>query len=275
MRVRAGSVGVFLMSAIVTLAACSASTPLDASIAIQPTAASSVSRDVEIGSPEIACPAAVASWRGIVPGQSTVADVIETLGEPARRGANTFVYPPIVPLSGGGSYGNRIFFRDDKVVDWIDAWVLDADGSFHTIAEFAQHYGATLDRVYVNGHFDMSGPDQVYVWSHCGIAVTAISERGVRRSEGEILPLTEVNGVDHLELIFRHPVHPRSSEQPRPNVRDIVGRKFLFQPTDFAFFDEFYADRIPYVHSQVYETRLTEECDAPCECGESDSITSP
>ena len=209
------------------------------------------SNDLKLAAPESVCQTSLVSWNGIIPGQSTKADVEKILGEPADKGYSRrwqrdfFIYPPIVTLV-KTSYGNMIVFRDDNVVDWIDIWVSNSDGKFHAIAEATEQYGATLDQVYVSGAFDFFGPEQVYVWSECGIALTAVADGYVKRSEEEILPLNASIGTENLRLSFRHPVHPEDI-QPKPNVEHIIVRKFLFQPTNFASFEEFYAGQIPYL----------------------------
>ncbi len=207
--------------------------------------------------PEIACQETPVSWQGIIPGQSTTTDVIETLGEPVQgRDTRVFLYPPIVFLADGSSYGNTIAFNGAGIVDWIDVWVLDSDGEFHTVEKMARIYGTTLDRVYMNGRLGLSGPDQVYVWSHCGIAVTAVSEEAVKHSEDEILPLAEAVEANQYQLNLRHPVHPQDSVQPTVDVRQIVVLEFIFQPTSYASFVEFYAKEIPFMATYFHDIRL-------------------
>lgn len=222
------------------------------------------SGSARLAAPESTCKAPPASWQGIIPGQSTKADVINILGRPsveekglAGWGENSFLYPPIKTVP-GASYGNRIVFRSDGIVDWIDVWVSNADGKFHTVAEAAHQYGSTLDIVYVGGVFDSFGPEQVYVWSECGIAITAVQKGFVKRSDDEVLPLAELIKMDSDQLSFRHPVHPEASIQPRPNPQEIIIRKFIFQPTDFASFYELYADQIPYLGDKRFYQRLQE-----------------
>jgi hypothetical protein len=211
----------------------------------------------ELEPPEIACQGTPASWQGIIPGQSTITDVIETLGEPVQgQDTRVFLYPPLVSLGDGGSYGNTVAFNDAGIVDWIDVWVLDSDGEFHTVGEMAHIYGTTLDRVYVNGELDMFGPDQIYVWSHCGVAVTAVPEETVKQSEDEILPLAETVEAKQYQLNLRHPVSPQDIVQPTPDARQIVVREFVFQPTSYASFVEFYAKEIPYLHSYLRNIRI-------------------
>ena len=240
--------GALLILAAVMLAACCRNTTQN--------------KELELPEPEVACQTSSSSWLGIVPGRSTETDVVDILGPPIqkmRTEGNTriFVYPPVLNLV-MSSYGNRIGFRKDGIVDWIDVWVLDSDGEFHTVAETAELYGTTLDRVYVNGVLDMFGPDQVYVWSECGVAVTAVSEWAVKRSEDETLPLAKPVRMDAFELSFRHPVHPQASVQPDPDVHQIVVRQFFFQPTSFDAFSTIYKDKIPYLDKQYFRMRIAE-----------------
>ena len=212
----------------------------------------STNNNLTLATPESICPASPASWKGIIPGQATKADVERILGNPVEKGYSKrwqrdfFTYLPLVTL-GKTSYGNTIFFRDDNVVDWIDVWVSNADGEFHIVAETVEQYGPVLDQVYVNGAFDVFGPEQVYIWSECGIALTAVADGYIKRSEEEVLPLNASLETKNVQLSFRYPVHPRDSIQPRPNVEHIIIRKYLFQPTNFVSFQKFYVDRIRYI----------------------------
>lgn len=246
MRTNIAPVGVFLILMMVMLAACCRSAAKDA--------------EIELPEPGMLCQTDFPSWQGIVPGQSTETDVVGILGRPIQKihlegDTNVFVYPPVLNLV-GSNYGNRIGFRKDGIVDWIDVWMLDSDGEFHTVAETVDLYGETLDRVYVNGSLDMFGPDQVYVWSECGIAVTAVPEWAVKRLEDEILPLAESVEIKTSDLKFRYPVHPQASTQPEPDVHQIVSRKFLFQPTSLDAFNAVYKDNIPHLDRQYYKMRL-------------------
>jgi hypothetical protein len=149
------------------------------------------SKEVKLEAPESTCQTTPVPWQGLVPGQSTKTDMITALGQPIQttrvnRRESIFVYPPTMRHG----FGNVILLRDD-VVDWVDVWVADLDGSFHTLAEFVQVYGNTLDRVYENRLGDVIGPGQVYVWSECGVALIAVSEQWVKRPYDEILPLAE------------------------------------------------------------------------------------
>jgi hypothetical protein len=243
MRTGIVSIGPLLVLVLLTLvlAACSPDT----------------SRKVELEAPENTCQAVSVSWQGLVVGQSTKTDVIAALGQPIQtthvnRRESIYVYPPTMRQG----FGNVILLRDD-VVDWIDVWVADSDGNFHTLAEFVQIYGSTLDRVSENRSGDIVGPGQVYVWSECGVALIAVSEHWVKRSDDEILPLAEFTGMKDYEWIIRYPVpvDPRDVP-PEPDAQQIVFRQLFFRPTSFASFQEFYASMIRHLGVRHYRQRL-------------------
>ncbi len=209
------------------------------------------SEGASLEAPEEICKTSPAAWQGIVPSRSTKLDVIDIIGQPVEKkrlseNKEAFLYPPFITIP-GASYGNSTVFRPDGVVDWIDIWVSNSDGKFHTVFETVEQYGSTLDVVYTNGVPDIFGPDQVYVWSECGIAITAVGKFDVKRSADEVLPLARPVQIDKYQLKFRHPVLVKSPYQTRADVNDIVVRQFLFQPTSFDSFREFYADWVPYL----------------------------
>lgn len=224
------------------------------------TAGSCRSECLELATPEGACKASLASWKGLVPGQSTKEDVERVSGQPIKkvnlRESNRFyyLYPPVIARL-ETSYGNKVVFRQDGVVDWIDVWVSNTDGKFHTVAEIAQKYGCVLDRVYLMEdlpEYSVVGPAQVYVWADCGIAITAVPGSFVGLSADEVPPRAESAGAESCTWTVRHPVHSQATLQPRPSVEDIVIRKFMFQPTSFASFQEFYVDWIPFLSTRFY-----------------------
>jgi len=210
-----------------------------------------------LATPEGMCQASASSWLEISPGESTEENVLDVLGEPATQGhlskveSRFFLYPPIVDTSETKS-GNLVVFRKNGVVDWMDLWVANSDGKFHTVAEFARQYGPKLDRAYVQGINDTFGPGQVYVWSECGLAITAVSDVHIKRFANETLALAEQLEPSIGELTFRYPVHPSATIQPSPNVDQIVVRQFIFQPTSFDSFRRAYADWIPYLSDKRF-----------------------
>lgn len=202
--------------------------------------------------PEFACQTAL-DWKGIVPGQSTRRDVVRILGEPARKGSERYVDGRVsfyaYRIEDGAIAGlaeDRIFFGKDGVVAWIEATVADRDGQTHTIQEIVEQLGTTLDQVYVNNdlrlpdQYDIhAGPDQIYVWAGCGLAVSAVS------------PIVDEHPTAS-SLIVRYPLSPSNSLQQTPNVDDVIMFKFFFPRTSFAGFEEFYRDKVPFYLTYIW-----------------------
>lgn len=212
----------------------------------------------KLAKPEISCQMP-ASWKNIIPGQSTRDDVKETLGEPqeevysARLKRNFFLYPPVREAF-GQTYGNQIVFRSDGIVDWLDVWVSNIDGEFHNVAEYVEQYGTTLDRVYMNGSLvtRVFGPDHIYVWSNCGVALTVVHDSWIKYSEEEVIVLAKPAMITDEQLDFRHPVPKQDTIQPQADVGYIVIRQFIFSPTDFASFYEVYSPFIPRLQNERF-----------------------
>lgn len=205
---------------------------------------------------EDSCPSRP-SWKGISPGLSTRSDAIRFLGEPDELGylhnesREFFLYQPIVTTKFGDAFGNSVVFGQDQMVEWMDVWVSNLDGGFHSVNDFAKDYGFALDQVYIQKVADVYGPTQVYVWSHCGLALTAVAA-----SKSDILPLVTAAQITTEQLTFKHPIHPAASLQPLPDGNDIVIRQFLFQPTSFEAFKRNYAIHIPYLRDKdVYQIK--------------------
>ncbi len=214
-----------------------------------------------LGTPGMSCPVAPASWQGLIPGKSTRDDVIATLGKPIQSSPEadnreTLVYSPTL-TDGDTTVANYIGLKNG-IVEWMEVWVMDVDGQFHTVAEFAQHYGETLDTVYVNGVFDMFGPDQIYLWSHCGFALIGYSASYIKRSKDEILPLAQSIDTTTVQLNLLSPVPPEASVQPYPDPTAIVSRQMIFAPTSPYIFNTTYAELILYLPvSRLYQQRFT------------------
>ena len=140
-----------------------------------------------------------------------------------------------------GLMDDRVFYRNDGVVAWIEAVVADRDGRTHKLQEIVDQLGSTLDQVYVNNNLRSStqydilaGPDQIYVWSECGFATGAA-------------PRTADSIGGGSQLVIRHPISVGDySFQPRPNVEDEIVFELIFPPTSFAGFEEFYKEKVPF-----------------------------
>jgi hypothetical protein len=199
--------------------------------------------------PDFACQQSL-DWRGIVPGESTRRDVVRILGKPARKGRERYVDGRVsfyaYRVEDGAMAGlaeDRVFFGRDGVVAWIEVSVADRDGQIHTIDEITEQLGTTLDQVYVNNDYRLpnqydahAGPDNIYVWAECGLAVGA----GL---------LERVDQPSTTSLVIRHPVPAEDLFTPTPRMEDMVFFKFFFPPTSWTGFEEFYKDKVPfYVH---------------------------
>jgi hypothetical protein len=211
--------------------------------------------------PERLCPVTL-NWHGIQPGKSNQQDVIKNLGQPARTGrikiddsqeVSFFAYS----IKGGrvSEFAqDRVFFRPDGIVDWVDEMVADRDGIFHSVQETVNQLGSTLDTGYVNSNYHpsvprydiMTGPDQIYVWSECGLALDVVNPCLVSKQD---CLLTEdnnkpVQGITPT-LAMRYP-SPYRGREPNLNANNIVLMRFLFSPTSHEGFKEFYLLKVPY-----------------------------
>ncbi len=220
--------------------------------------------------PEADCPIII-NWRGIIPGQSTQRNVTDALGHPSQRGVEQFGEQRIpfysYPVEGGvvADYvQDRIFFRSDGTVNWIEVVVADRDGTFHIAQETIDQLGNTLDTVYMNNNYNpsnsfpidvLAGPDQIYIWSECGLALSVLATCSV--SDSDKLRCTYSDDVGNSEdttstsLVLRYP-NPHSSSEPIPDVNNVVLMKFLFSPTSYDGFDEFYRYNIPFGIWDIY-----------------------
>lgn len=214
--------------------------------------------------PETSCSVNI-DWRGIKPGKSTREEVLETLGVPDHEGAQSVANQRVsfyaYSVEGGvvaRFAQDRVYFRSDGVVDWIEVVVADRDGGFHPIQEMIDELGAMLDTGYVNNNyrpsttpqFDvLAGPDQVYVWSECGVAVHMFTHCFVLGSDDLHCALpNEVNQSEEDEMIsvtFRHP-EAIDSLKPIVTANNAMLMKFLFPPTSYKGFTTFYKNKIPF-----------------------------
>lgn len=220
---------------------------------------------VMLPTPEAPCQATFA-WQGIVPGKSTQQDVIDALGPPLEKGAERFDQhtTPFYAyrISGGTAtqfVQDRIFFRSDGVVDWLEVVVADRDGEFHSIRSMLDKLGNNLDAIYWNnnyrhysGQFDvLAGPDQVWVWSECGVA---LNTTGDCNSSNKAEPLCSEAGnsmepMTHTSttLTLRYPNRlPEAFQVKDPSVDNDVLMMFLFPSTSYKGFTEYYMQKIPF-----------------------------
>ena len=215
-------------------------------------------------SPEMACPV-VLDWHGLVPGRSSRQDVTRALGNPSQTGSQRFADANIPFFAYRIEDGkistfvqDRVFFRPDGIVDWIEAVVADRDGKFHPAQETIDQLGSTVDTAYLNSNYDPSnshqydvlgGLDQLYVWSNCGLAldVHAIcypSESGQLQClppNQVMYPRTPIPST----LTMRHP-DPAVGDLIMIGWKNAVLMKFLFPPTSYEGFADYYMHKIPF-----------------------------
>jgi hypothetical protein len=202
--------------------------------------------------PVTSCPV-VLNWQNIKPGVSTSREVVDILGNPIEKGEIKFNNDQrsayFAYMVRGGEISeyakHRVFFRPDGVVDWIEAIVADSDGTDHTVREWTEQVGTTLDTVYFNNNLDwfaevqydfQSGPDQALVWSECGLLLLAIWSPP---------DLAEQSTTSTQVLTLRFP-NAFANTQPIIDLTGVVMMVFLFQPTTFDEFMKHYVYRVPY-----------------------------
>jgi hypothetical protein len=203
------------------------------------------------------------TWMTLRPGVSTRDDVIRALGKPDEKGKEKLLDGRSMPFYAYNIQGgrissftkHRIFFNREGRVDWIETIVADSDGQYHSIQETVNLLGDTLDAVYSNSDFNLfadfqydilGGPDDIYVWSECGVAILALSDV-IKTDRGSLEYLLSENIPFDAEWVLnlRYPEF-KSSMRPVTTLDSIVLMKFLFLPTTFEDFMENYRYKIPY-----------------------------
>jgi len=215
--------------------------------------------DVFLPPPSESCPIKM-NWNSIIPGVSTRQDVVNQLGNPNKKGKIKFPDGNIISFYTyeveGGAISkfvqNRIFFRSSNIVDWIEVVIADQDGQFHTVKEIVDQLGNLLDIIYTNDDYNpynkfqydvIAGPDQVYVWSECGLALLVLKD--YKKSDSHKLEFSPVGHNDPQIFKMRY---PRLDTIGRP-VKDldrVIMMEFLFEPTNFDSFENKYHFKIPY-----------------------------
>ncbi len=204
------------------------------------------------------------NWHGLIPGQSTHEDVERTLGTPFEKGKFKFHDRNIsyyaYKVNGGeiSKYAlDRIFFQSDGLIDWMEVIEADRNGRFEAVFDTVVQLGNKVDTVYSNNNYrpsftfgDVRGwPDQIYVWSECGLALDALPSTYSPSFQSDRQECKPTNGdlkLDICDLVPQHPNPTYAGGQPGPDINSVVLMKFYFQPTSYEAFTEFYMYRIPY-----------------------------
>ncbi len=199
-----------------------------------------------------------ASWRGISPGQSSRREVIDILGKPQEMGikrrGDKYYYNFTYAVNEGiiAEYAkDRIFFRLDGIVAWMEIVVGDRNGSYSKLSDFTAELGTTLDTIYGNNNYDPSGyqydvlggPDQLYIWSECGLVLAALPNCSLLEN-GDV-KCDYPNNIGTNPFTLRQPTPYNVNVQP-PNLNGIVLMKFLFPPTTYEGFVDYYMYKIPF-----------------------------
>lgn len=205
------------------------------------------------------------SWNGLIPGKSTREDVERVLGTPIEKGKLKFQDRNIsyyaYKVNGGeiSAYArDRIFFRSNGLIDWMEIIEADRNGQFEAVFDTVVQLGNKVDTVYSNNNYRplvtfgdvMGGPDQIYVWSACGLALDALPSSyspSFQADRQECKPANSSDTIsDICNLVPQHPNPSYMGGQPGPDINAVVLMKFYFQPTSYKAFTETYMYRIPY-----------------------------
>lgn len=227
--------------------------------------------DNHLPRPESVCRVTL-NWRGILPGLSTRQDVINVLGNPTSTGNRKFgdqqlsFYTYVVE---GGKVSNfvrdNIFFGQDGIVDWIEAVVADRDGRFHPAQEVISELGSTIDTAYTNSTYDpsrsfqydvVSGPDELYVWSECGLALDIHgacfpSQEGSLRCISPEDRLKPGKGIA-TSVTLRNPYPTPFDTNIALGSENAILMKILFRPTTYQGFLDYYRSKIPFLIWEDY-----------------------
>jgi hypothetical protein len=212
-------------------------------------------QELSLPIPTSQCPSRI-DWKKIIPGTSTLYDVINILGKPDGIGIDRFrdnksawYFEYKITAGKISKYvKNRIFFRADWKVDWIEEIIADSDGTYHAISEIVAELGNTVDTLYLNNNeqpfpknpYDvLGGPDNVVVWSNCGIAVIALWRAPVELSGNQ-------NQILNLLIRYPDPHELLEVNSPTLYIDDVIMMKFIFQPTSYDGFQTYYRYKIPY-----------------------------
>jgi hypothetical protein len=217
--------------------------------------------EIPVQPPERQCNAKI-DWRGLIPGQSNMKDVIRILGNPSKKGKTKFEDRNIsyyaYEVDGGvvADYVmDRIFFRTDGVIDWMEIIQADRTTKVETVFDLVLDLGNELDVVYSSNNFRpgesfyevLSGLNQIYVWSECGLALDALPTNSAS-AFGTIETGCKIGNESPqmCDLTFRHLYPPSSADYSRYDINSIVLMKFYFQPTSYQGFTDYYMYKIPF-----------------------------
>lgn len=227
---------------------------------VSSTACANIEKTVNLPPPESKCMVEF-DWHGLRPGQSTREDVEEALGMPFKKGKLSFDDRNIsyytYEVKGGeiSKYAfDRIFFRSDGLVDWMEIIEADRNEKFVPVSDEVKQLGNEIDTIYLNNNYRpqnpfpdvVAGPDHIYVWSECGLALDVIPSTYSQAFQADAIQCQPENTNDLCNLTTRHPNPYNVGKDPQPDANSVVLMRFYFQPTSYEGFTQSYIYKIPY-----------------------------
>jgi hypothetical protein len=234
-----------------------------------------IGENPSLSAPALSCPARL-TWKGITPGVSSEKDVINLLGQPAMIGIAKFenvrvryyAYPVESGFVKEFLPEDRVYFTSAGVVGWVQTVSGDRDAKIHEVKEIADQLGYSLDTVLMNqsykpnsktslsqGVFDVhGGPDHIYIWAHCGMAVLGLPGWHPDPS-GQIVYSPESISSENTPqdlLVLREPFE-YNADQRIANSHSIVLVQYFFPPTSYNDFKEYFYTKIYYRGSGFWD----------------------
>jgi hypothetical protein len=214
----------------------------------------------------------VSEWKGIMPGKSSIVDVINVEGLPDNIQITKFsnrYYFEFSYLIKEKIFKNELkdkyYFDINGRVSWITIPIGDRNQKIHMISEESEILGKSPDTIYWNNSinsgiiFDLhAGPDQVYVWSNRGIALLGIpgcysvNENKKIRCNSNNKKLQNATEGDFTPTY--NPLY-----ELVPNYYDhnaLLIYKIIFPSTTYENFIENYSYVIPFWGGSIWELYL-------------------
>lgn len=229
-------------------------------IAINSAACANRQTTIHLPPPDSKCKVEL-DWHGLKPGQSTRQDVEEALGMPFEKGIlrsddrNISYYAYKVEGGEISKYAfDRIFFRPDGLIDWMEIIEADRNGNFHTVFDIAKLLGNKIDTIYSNNNYRpqnnfpdvLAGPDRIYVWSECGLVLDALPSTYSQAFQAGKTECKSDNNEELCNLVPQYPSPYNVGRNPQPDINSVILMKFYFQPTSYEGFTQHYIYKIPY-----------------------------
>jgi hypothetical protein len=236
---------------------------------------SSLNNSQTLPTPSAEC-AVLPDWKGIFPGKTTREEVVQLLKRPAKFGIEnhkgqmvTYFAYPIESGTVKNYFMDKIFFDARGVVDWMEIAAVDRDENVLEVSEISQQLGDKLDTIYANTNYNpaykqydvIGGPDQVYVWANCGVALLAIPychlQKGTNQISCDDYDTAEDQGDKNKLTPLESPPFYEGGEREN-NKNALIVMKIMYPPTSYGGYKENYMFKIPYVGWNFWEKLIKE-----------------